>query len=76
MWNVAKTMFPPLLTLKAGSKNYRRHILLTTAGDVLSSFGFFSSPNVSGFGHVARYAPSTTYTCELKIIPKSNKANF
>ena len=62
--------------LEAGSKNYRRHILLPNESDVLSTFGFFSSPSVSRFGHVARYAPSTTYTCELKIIPKSNKANF
>ena len=57
-------------------KNYRRHLLLMNVGDVLSSFGFFSSPSVSRFGHVARYAPSPTYICELKTIPKYNKANF
>ena len=43
--------------------------------DVLSSFGFFSVPIVSLIGHVARYAPSSTYNLNSKINPKYDKAN-
>ena len=43
---------------------------------VLSSFGFFSVQIASLIGHVARYAPSSTFNLSSKIISKSDKANL
>ena len=61
--------------LKVGSINSHRQILIFLGFDVLSSFGFFSVQIVSLIGHVARYAPSSTYNLNSKINPKYDKAN-
>ena len=43
---------------------------------IMSSFRFLSVQTISSFGHIARYAPSTTDTLPSKQIQKSDSGNY